>query len=84
MNIDSGQVFESTQVYFDFLYKTFKKNRPLSEADILNAKESNYEANLITYLPDMLTLAATAGIWAYHNLLRKKLLENGIDIGEME
>lgn len=48
MNIDSGQVFESTQVYFDFLYKTFKKNHPLSEADILNAKEGNYEANLIT------------------------------------
>lgn len=84
MNICLGEILEDTQIKFNLLYNDFTKNHPLSEKDIIHAKENNYETNLITYYPDMLTLAAISGIHAYHNHLRKKLLENGIDIGEMK
>lgn len=84
MNLNLGEILEDTQKQFSFLFDNFKKNHPLSEKDLINAKENNYEVTLVTYFPDMLTLSATAGIYAYHNHLRRKLLENGIDIGELE
>lgn len=77
-----NEFLEKYQFYYDNLTKSMLENHPLSESKIRTAQDSNSGVILEVYRDDMFRNSAVAAISAYHDVLRERLLSQGIDIGD--
>lgn len=75
---------EKYDLYYKLMFESMLKNFPLSEKKIKDAQLTNRGVQLEVYRDEILRNSAIAAISAYHDVLREKLLSQGIDIGDFE